>query len=67
MKTEMSDTRDILVVLLAVNVIADNTTVWCSAFWGMLSETLALLKAMAKIPLNLVMPRQMGLPRVSQH
>lgn len=66
MKTEMGDTKNIL-VLLTVNVVADNTTVWRSAFWGMLSETLALLKIMAKIPLNLVMPRQMGLPRVSQH
>lgn len=66
MKAEMGDTEDIL-VLPAVNVMADNTTVLCSAFWGMLSETLALLNTMAKIPLNLVMPRQMGLPCVSQH
>lgn len=53
-------------VSLAVNVMADNTTVCYSGFLGMLSEILALLKTMAKIPLTSVMPRQMELPRVSQ-
>lgn len=51
---------------LAVNVMADNTTVWYSAFFGMHSEILAPLKTMAKIPLTSVMPGQMELPHAFQ-
>lgn len=63
---ETRDMGDILIPI-AVNVMADNTTVWYSAFLAMHSEILALWKTMAKIPLTSVMPRQMELPCVSQH
>lgn len=53
-------------ISLAVNVMADNTTVGYSAFLGMCSEILAPLKTMAKIPLTSVMPGHVELPSSSQ-